>query len=114
MFKQTVSTLILVCSLGFAAEARADGPVFSGPAFNGVPITTCAKPGSQCGKAAADLFCKKNGYPTSSKFTVSRTRGQAIFIATGLPCMGQCERFSKITCGLNVNGSSSTDIGDVN
>ena len=63
----------------------------------------CAHFGTGCGQAAADLFCRQNGFTSAARFTMDPNIGQrgiaTLVFGDGRLCNGpQCSGFRAITC----------------
>jgi hypothetical protein len=98
-------SIALVGGAGFfivAGDAFAGTETIAKPMFNGKRLDWCANWTDDCGKPAADAFCKTQGYGEATVFKrdphiggVSPTR----VISTGAVCdLAHCDGFLEITC----------------
>lgn len=74
--------------------------VFSKPKFRGKPVDWCLKWKEQCGKPAAEQFCKKKGYRAVKDFSGPLKAPETSLIGTpGQTCSsGNCQSFRDIMC----------------
>jgi hypothetical protein len=85
-------TLLLTLTQAQASEVRN----FFAPQVGGQPINACLT-GGACGKAAADAFCKVEGFDRAMIFE----RGpapSARLIDSDKVCDGKCTAFSQVKC----------------
>ena len=83
--------------------AAAETGNFNAPSVRGVRLDYCRHFGSQCGKPAADLFCRENGFAESVRFLIDENIGgrgiQTLVFGDGRLCEGpNCSGFRTITC----------------
>jgi hypothetical protein len=76
---------------------------FVAPAVNGVRIDWCAHFGRDCGKPAADLFCREMQFDQAANFAIEENvgaRGQPTLVfGDGALCQApECDGFRSITC----------------
>ncbi len=93
--------IILVVPLVSRADAATQ--TFSSPSARGVRIDWCAHWGRDCGKPAADLFCKDAGFDSATRFVMDPDIGargiNTLVFGDGRLCQGtQCSGFRQITC----------------
>jgi hypothetical protein len=64
--------------------------VFANPVWNGHRLDVCLQWGANCGKPAADAFCRKNGFSESlhAESDAEAGRGTTRVIGTGQVCSG--------------------------
>jgi hypothetical protein len=89
--------LILTVVGGYAAPKT-----ISKPMFNGNRLDWCLKWSTDCGKPAADAYCKAQGYQTAITYEPERRIGARTptrLIGTGATCdLPYCDGFRQITC----------------
>jgi hypothetical protein len=89
---------IAVVGLVSGQEAVAATRSYSLPTQDGQAISACLANGSNCGKPAADAFCKKAGYAESILFAREPV-SMAIVLDADEQCIGEtCEAFTRIKC----------------
>jgi hypothetical protein len=92
--------LLAVGSIALAVPALADNATFNKPKINGYRLDWCRKWGDQCGKPAADAFCKMHEFSAAASFSQDPNPGTPTKVFTG----GQickddnCTSFKSITC----------------
>jgi hypothetical protein len=65
----------------------------------GLPLDWCLDWGKNCGKPAADLFCRYRGYRSATHFAVAEDIGGTKLLKTGELCRNpSCDGFSYIVC----------------
>ncbi len=83
-------------------DASAASKTISQPMFNGNRLDWCLKWSSDCGKPAADAYCKSQGYQQAVDFFPDPrigARSPTRLIGSGAICdLKHCDGFSKITC----------------
>ncbi len=94
--RRLIATLILTAATATAADASVRS--YSLPTADGRPVSDCLADGKSCGKPAADLFCKKEGYAEAILFA-----REPVTVASSLDgqrqCEGPaCEAFTRIKC----------------
>lgn len=91
-----LATLVLIAAM--SAPASASVRNFFSPESEGSRVAACLASNSECGKPAADAFCRAQGYDKAVLFereTHSLTRS----IATGETCEGpSCTAFKQVKC----------------
>ncbi len=83
---------------------------FAQPKVRGYALDLCAHRGRDCGKPAADAFCRNHGYRTAVDFAVRHDAPPTRVIGDGKICKQSfCDRIVAITCKnkRNTSGSSS-------
>jgi len=75
---------------------------FNKPVFKGYRIDLCLKRGQQCGKPAADIFCKLKGFKRSLGFQKENnigTQAPTLILGEKKLCTGtECDGFEYIDC----------------
>lgn len=96
------SFLKIVCT---KADAEEDEPVeseevtYSKPMAGGRRLDWCLTWGADCGKPAANYYCKKKGHETVVDFKLAENIGKTRIMKTGEKCtMPECDGFKYITC----------------
>jgi hypothetical protein len=80
-------------------KGRRAGKRFPNPTVNGMRVDLCLHWAQQCGKPAADAFCRLSGYGGSSAHQVVHDRPPTYVIGDKKVCnQGFCDGFSSITC----------------
>lgn len=73
--------------------------VFDNPTYKGHRIAWCYRWGSQCGKIAADAWCKFNKYSHAKTYKIAYNLGKTLILGDNRLCLHRtCAGFSKITC----------------
>jgi OmpA family len=73
--------------------------VFENPTVDGGRLDFCLVWGDQCGKAAADAFCKMQGLAGANAWEPANDVGPTIVLTGRKPCNEQwCDGFASITC----------------
>jgi hypothetical protein len=93
----------VAATVGGAELAVAETGNFNAPSVRGVRLDYCRHFGSECGKPAADLFCRENGFAEAVRFLIDENVGgrgiQTLVFGDGRTCDGQgCSGFRTITC----------------
>lgn len=103
----TRSLLVSLVSLPIVATAAAaeaaETRAFNSPSVRGVRLDWCKHWASACGKPAADLFCKEQGFTNSTRFSIDPNIGQrgvaTLVFGDGRLCKAPtCSGFRTITC----------------
>jgi hypothetical protein len=104
MFGRVISATLLCGAfvLLIAADAAAASKTIKKPMFNGNRLDWCLKWSADCGKPAADAFCKAQGYQSAIAFEADPRIGSRTptrLIGTGATCdLAYCDGFRQITC----------------
>ena len=76
-----------------------DAVTYNKPRVGSRRLDWCLTWGANCGKAAADYFCKKRGYDEATAFKIAENIGLTRILKTGEKCtMPECDGFKYITC----------------
>ncbi len=71
----------------------------SNPKVNGIALDYCREWARNCGKPAADAWCRANGYKTSVDYAVTSDTPPTRIISTGKICdKSFCDRIVEIKC----------------
>ena len=99
--------LVLACLLSvlpaYAADAK--NTTYKNPRYysNHLPIDYCLYPTQQCGKPAADKFCKDMNAGSVITFTWAPSNSGTYIQGNGETCdtkkYSQCNAFTEIVCG---------------
>ncbi len=74
------------------------GQNFIDPTVDGERVDLCLEWAAQCGKPAADAFCRQSGFRRSTSFSVAENIGRTRLI-TGAICNDWfCDGFKNIQC----------------
>lgn len=92
--------LVILAMLG---AVHAQSTEFSEPTVRGVRVDLCKHNGRECGKPAADLFCREMGFSRSIGHVPDPRMGargiQSLIFGDGMLCNGpQCRGFGSIIC----------------
>ncbi|WYD82072.1 MAG: hypothetical protein V8K32_06710 [Candidatus Electrothrix gigas] len=83
-------------------EGRIVSSKFNTPMFQGKRLDWCRYWAKDCGKPAADAWCRSQGFETASEFLIDENIGKSFptkVIGTGQICNKNfCDGFKKITC----------------
>jgi hypothetical protein len=106
-------TISIVCCLPLVAidpafadsmlpEGKIVNTAFNSPQFEGNRLDWCLHWAKDCGKPAADAWCKAQGFEEASKFLIDENIGTSFptkLMSTGQIC-GQdfCDGFTMIEC----------------
>ncbi len=87
---------------------------FDRPSVDGVRIDWCLTWGTDCGKPAADRFCRDRGLSHATRFDIARAVGPTRIIGSGQPCNDKrCDGFAFIECAARETPRISPDIRPV-
>lgn len=96
-----VAVATVFCFTGaVAGSMRFERPVVEHDKMDpGLPLDWCLDWGKNCGKPAADLFCRHRGYRTAVGFGKAAGAGPTKLLKTGELCRNpSCDGFSYIVC----------------
>lgn len=95
--------LVAVSCLTLFGGQKAEAADFWDPMINGYRLDWCRVWGNQCGRPAADAFCRAQGFHHATAFTPANDIGAhspTRVISSGQICNGgHCDGFRRITCG---------------
>ena len=92
--RQLIAGLLLLTSI--SAAHAGDVRSYFAPMLQGQRINACLSDGA-CGKAAADAFCRIEGYDQAMLFQRERA-SQARLIDSDKVCDGNCTSFRQVKC----------------
>lgn len=84
--------LVSACAPASAAQVRN----FFSPVVEGVRVDACLE-GGECGKPAADAFCRAQGYDHAMIFQRERFSATRM-VDTGKACSEACTAFRQVKC----------------
>ena len=91
--------LLLLAAPTIAAEAR-----YKNPKVNGYSLDYCRTWGANCGKPAADAFCKDKGYRNAQRFHVKKNTPPTRVIGSGRICRDAgCDRIDWVACAAEIS-----------
>ena len=80
-------------------DASGEGVRFPDPLVDGVPLDYCLQWGRDCGRPAADAWCRARGFAAASAFEVRLQSPPTRVLATGQVCdEAHCDRMVSVTC----------------
>jgi hypothetical protein len=98
-----IAMMAVLCSASSALAVS----VVQNPRMNGRPVDWCLVPTKQCGKPAADRYCKIQNLGHAVRFSGQRSDERTYILGTGEVCdlrrFDHCDRFSVITCSSGGN-----------
>lgn len=71
---------------------------YTAPRYRGDRLDWCAEFGTQCGKPAADAFCKKEGWSSAYDFAIDQNIGRTRLINDAVCEDSFCDGFKHIRC----------------
>jgi hypothetical protein len=81
------------------SEDDADPVKYSKPMSGNWRLDWCLDYGANCGKPAADYYCKSKGHDHSISFKIAADIGHTRLLKTDEECStGKCDGFKSITC----------------
>jgi hypothetical protein len=89
------------------ADARSFAMVqdFPDPTINHVPIATCLAHAHECGKPAADSFCRAVGFLRATHFQESAPSGPIVHFGDATNCSGEhCRALKNVICSRGGSG----------
>ncbi len=91
-------------------DASGEGVKFVDPKVDGMPLDYCLEWGSECGKPAADAWCRARGFAAASAFEVRTGSPPTRIFSSGRICdMVHCDRITSLTCVGGERGNRPTD-----
>ena len=75
-----------------------DVAVYHNPMIGNYRLDFCYKDGQYCGRAAANLYCRKQGFRYATQFDIERHVGRTVNIATGYVGHSCRDGFHAIRC----------------
>lgn len=92
-------------------DASGEGVRFVDPKVDGMPLDYCLEWGSDCGKPAADAWCRARGFAAASAFEVRTGSPPTRIFSSGRICdMVFCDRIISLTC-VGGKGANRPDNG---
>jgi hypothetical protein len=116
------AAVLLAVALPGIAAAETKSATFSPPLIRTVSPDSCLTAGADCGKPAADAFCKAAGYQESRKHVVlsgsppAGVTQKTIYLGDGRSCGRGCKPLVLVACFTSVpnfSATSSSDFGTV-
>ena len=104
--RRIVAGALVMLAAGIVGTAPASGQTkdYAEVSWQGKPVDTCLYPGSQCGKPAADKFCKLMGHAEAVSWSIIEGIGEkfpTITLGDMKTCSGpDCDAFLTMTCKL--------------
>jgi hypothetical protein len=84
------------------SDTRKTSKTFNAPMFRGYRLDWCSRWATNCGKGAADRFCRSQGFSQASSWAIDYDiglRSPTYVIETGQICKDKfCDGFKYITC----------------
>jgi len=98
--KKLMVVILIVMHFGFISNLSASDTIkIDNPKIKGIALDWCKTWGVDCGKPAADYFCKYKGYEESILFEEEHDIGYTRILKTGQICNDKfCDSFKFITC----------------
>ncbi|WP_020558569.1 hypothetical protein [Thiofilum flexile] len=97
--------LVVAPSLGGTAYSQNKPTLYSNPTYQGNAVDICLTWATNCGKPAADYFCRLSlgSGASSRRHTIVYDAPPTILPKTGQRCtVPDCDRFASITCSTKV------------
>ena len=91
---QCDSFLQITCTKALAAPVKQ----YDQPEFKNIRLDWCYAWGAQCGKPAAEAFCKLNGHGGAKSYKKEAGVAQTRVISNSQVCDGKCDGFANIVC----------------
>lgn len=86
-------------ALDVVASDNSRQAVYEAPQIDGVALDLCREWGQNCGKPAADLFCRRQGFLEAGDLRVEKDTPPTRIITSNALCeSGGCDRISWINC----------------
>ncbi len=106
---------LLLMVAGVPADAEAEERTFHNPSAEGYRLDYCSTTGRDCGERIATEWCVTRGYEYASEWSVDSNIGDlqpTVRIDSRTVCRDrQCDGFSAITCGREVEKFNLPDLG---
>lgn len=98
--KKIMIAMLALIGLGVMTNAIAAQTInFKNPKAGGVALDWCETWATNCGKPAADYFCRAKGYKKSVSFSKKNDIGYTKILKTNQVCNSPgCDSFKFITC----------------
>jgi hypothetical protein len=95
-----ISTLAVIAIAGWSFPANATEKSFDNPHYKNLALDWCKGWAADCGKPAADAWCVKQGYESSSHFSKWEDAGEPTRIISSNQICDEagCDSFTEITC----------------
>jgi hypothetical protein len=99
----TCDTDLHQCDTFAYIDCDSGSQTFSSPLYKGLALDWCLTFEQSCGQAAADFFCKVNGFSQAASFQgpVRLNGGKTVLPKSGAICntdVHGCDTFSSVTC----------------
>lgn len=119
------ASAIGIAILAGSAQAATVSATFNPPLIRAASPDSCLVAGSDCGKPAADAFCKAAGFQESRKHMVlsgpiggapAGVTEKTIYLGNGQTCGRGCKPLVLVACfssSPNFSATSSSDFGTV-
>jgi hypothetical protein len=100
--RYSLTAIALFLSVCLPHLSEAANPTYQNPKYNGYSLDWCKTFEHDCGKAAADMFCRKNGHLYALKFAKKNNmKVKTMCIGDHAVCDPRhhgCDSFRFITC----------------
>jgi hypothetical protein len=91
-------------------SAFAESKTFHRPTLKGARVDWCLTWAQNCGKAAADNFCRTVGYASAKSWKTDSWLSKTYVVGSNKYCRGsktsRCDGFASITCQRSGSGGS--------
>lgn len=89
----------VTCKKRIKVRPRPQFKIYKSPKIKGYALDICREWGKNCGKPAADAFCKSKGHKRSLSYKVRKNTPPTKIIRGGGICVeNYCDRISKVIC----------------
>jgi hypothetical protein len=112
-FTRLLGVALAVAMIPAAHAQVSEGHVYPVPMMNGAPVDACASWGTDCGKPAADQFCRTQGWQAATDFT-SVLDSRTWVIGSNRYCQagpGTCGGLRNVTCVRNYGAAPAQQQG---